>query len=78
MDTPLKSLRSQRGLTTVAVANAVGIDQGTYWRIENGAGTTPDTAAKIVRFFGDHSLTELHILYPERYTAPAKRRKAMA
>lgn len=73
-NTPLKTLRVKKGLTTTAVAAKVGIDQGTYWRIENGAGTTPETAEKIARYFAADGLTEIHVLYPERFVAPKQRK----
>jgi transcriptional regulator with XRE-family HTH domain len=67
METPLKKLRLRRGLTATEVAAAVGIDQAQYTRIENGAGTTPKTAEKIVEFFGKRWINEMRVLYPERF-----------
>jgi transcriptional regulator with XRE-family HTH domain len=67
METPLKQLRKIRGLTASAVAAEIGIDQGQYSRIENGAKTSAETAAKIVQFFGVGAIDELRVLYPERF-----------
>lgn len=67
METPLKQLRESRGLTQSAVAEGVGIDQSQYARIENGAKTSAETAARIVEFFGVAAIDELRVLYPERY-----------
>ena len=66
-DTPLRKLRKQRGMSTTEVGAALGLDQSTYSRIETTGKTTPETAAKIAEYFGREWITELHILYPERY-----------
>lgn len=77
--TPLRSLREARGLTATQVASAVGMVQSSYTRIENGLGASPDSAAKLAEFFGREFITELHILYPERYaTPPAPSQEAAA
>ena len=65
--TPLRVLREKRGLTAIAVAEAVGVSQGQYSRIENGEGTQAQTAERIVEFFGREFITEIHVLYPERF-----------
>lgn len=70
MSTPLKRLRKARGYTASAVAKSVGLDQGQYSRIENGAATTPATAEAIVEFFGRDSIDEVRILYPDRFPSP--------
>ncbi len=71
MNTPLKQVRISLGHTQEAVASAVGIKQPFYSRIENGEGTpSPETAAKIARYFG-HRISELQILFPERYMTDA-------
>lgn len=67
MTTPLKTLRERRQLTVSAVAEACGTDHSNLSRIENGrqrAGL--DLAERLAKFFG-HEITELQILYPERY-----------
>ena len=73
MDTPLKRLRAQRGLTLQEVAAAVNSDTGNISRIENGKQQSADLAEKLVEFFGKGAISELEILYPDRY--PAKRRR---
>lgn len=70
VDTPLRKLRIRKGLTQREVAQAVGLDQGHYCRIERGEQVSPDSAAAIAGYFGK-AITELHILYPERYQEPA-------
>jgi transcriptional regulator with XRE-family HTH domain len=77
--TPLRILREKRGLTTTQVADAVGVNQGHYSRIENGQGGSPEMAARIAEYFGREFITELHILYPERYASePPKKARAAA
>ena len=67
MNTPLKEAREKRGLTQREVATAVHIDPTFYGRLENmKAGASTDVAAALARFFG-HEITEMQILYPERY-----------
>lgn len=51
----------------MSVAQAIGINQGQYSRIENGARTSAETAQLIVDFFGRDAIDEIRILYPERY-----------
>lgn len=70
METPLKIRRRERGLTQVAVAEAVGIQQSFYSKVENGeASASLENAAKLANFL---DLTELEVLYPERYTSTGK------
>jgi transcriptional regulator with XRE-family HTH domain len=65
--TPLRRARIARQLTLDAVADGIGINNGTLSKLErNLIKTTPETAEKIVRFFGA-GITELEILYPERF-----------
>lgn len=71
MSTRLKEIREQRGLTTIKVAEDVQINQSYYSKLENGnAKPSPEVAEKIALYFG-HGITELELLYPERY--PARR-----
>lgn len=66
--TPLKKMRLERSQTIYQVAVAVGVAPPTISRIENGKlGASPELAAKLARHFGG-ALTELQILYPERFT----------
>lgn len=68
--TPLRAERERRGLHAIDVARALEIDQSHYSKIENGKLTpTPKVAERIALYFG-HAVTELQILYPERYPVP--------
>lgn len=67
MKTPLRLARERRDLTIVQVSAATGIDPGNLSRIERGCQTpSTDVAEKLAKFFG-HEVTEIQILYPERY-----------
>ena len=66
--TPLKRIRLERGITQATLADRIGIDQSHFSRIENDeAKASADVAAKIADEIGREWITELHILYPERY-----------
>lgn len=67
MKSPLRHARERRGLTLKAVADAVAADQGNISRIERGEQTpSKELAEALARFFG-HEVTEMQIIYPERY-----------
>jgi transcriptional regulator with XRE-family HTH domain len=67
MHSPLKQTRLRRGGTLAAVSAAVGTNTGNLSRIENGKQkASPKLAAKLALYFG-HEITEIQILYPERY-----------
>jgi transcriptional regulator with XRE-family HTH domain len=66
IESPLKRVRVRRGLKQREVAAALKLDNGQYGRIEKGVGQTPQNAEAIAKFFG-HEITEMQILYPERY-----------
>lgn len=53
------------------MAVAIGINQGQYSRIENGARTSAETAQLIVEYFGRDAIDEVRVLYPERFVPPA-------
>lgn len=74
--TPLRSLREKRGLTASEVAEAIGINQAHYSRIEAGEGTRAETAERIAEYFGREFITELHILYPRRFMPAADTKTA--
>jgi transcriptional regulator with XRE-family HTH domain len=74
--TPLRKLREERGLTTIKVARELSIDQGHYSRIERDGKCSKEVAEKIVDFFGREWITELHVLYPERYRVNGQRQAA--
>lgn len=65
--TPLQKIREAHHLSQSKVAAAVGLDQSSYHCIETGKnGTRPSTAERLVKFFGS-GITEMHVLYPERF-----------
>jgi transcriptional regulator with XRE-family HTH domain len=72
-DSRLLLARRRRNLTQMEVAAACGLTQSFYGKIETReASPSPETAEKIARFFG-HEVTEMQLLYPERYeTATAE------
>jgi predicted transcriptional regulator len=69
--TPLQRLREKRGLTLKEVADAVDTDTGNLSRMERGHQKSVELAERLVKFYGQGQITELEILYPERYPAPA-------
>lgn len=67
-ETPLKRVRVLRKLTQDELADKVKIDQATLSRIERGiARASPELAADIVKVLNTDLLTEIHVLYPERF-----------
>lgn len=56
------------GLKQNAVAEALGMDQSTYCKIEGGHPyrASAGNAEKISRYFGG-AVTEIHIVFPERF-----------
>ena len=65
--TPLRIERKRRGLLALEVAQSLKIDQSYYSKIELGKlAPSPEVAEKIALHFG-HAVTEMQILYPERY-----------
>ncbi len=73
--TPLKKARTERNWRLADVCDRLrdlgeNIDTGNLSRIERcEQRASPTTAEKLVRVF-DGDLTEIHILYPERFTTP--------
>ena len=68
LDTPLKKARIKRGLTLADVAETVGSDTGNLSRIERGQ-QIPNRKllSNLVELFKENEITEVHILYPERF-----------
>jgi transcriptional regulator with XRE-family HTH domain len=65
--TPLGKLRRAIGLTTVELGAMVGMDNGWISKLENGLNRpSPLAAEKICAVFRGE-LTEMHLIYPERY-----------
>lgn len=78
--TPIRKARIKAGWTIQQVASSAGIDCGNLSRIERGMSVSPRMAESLVDIYHPFGLTEMHILYPERYeswkpkTATAKAR----
>lgn len=70
--TPLRTLRLQRKLTLIEVAQAVKTDPTNLSRTERGMQRSPDLAAVLVKFFAT-GITEEQILYPERFDPRGRR-----
>lgn len=67
-DTPLRKARLQRGLTLANVAESVGSDTGNISRIERGQQIpNRELLSNLVNLFKENEITEVHILYPERF-----------
>lgn len=67
MHTPLRKMRVEKGLTIAEVSLATQVDVGNLSRIERGKQVTSlETAEKLARFFKGE-ITEMQILYPQRY-----------
>ena len=65
--TPLQKVREARGISQAEVARAVGLDQTTYGKLETAINRgRAGNAEKICKYFKG-ALTELHIMFPERY-----------
>lgn len=74
MQSPLKRTRLNTGRTLSEVAEAVGTNPGNMSRIENGKQrASPGLAEKIAKYFG-YAITEIQILYPERFDQPSHHR----
>lgn len=75
--TPIQRLRERLELTLQDVATATGIDTGNLSRIESGKQKSVEAAATLVRFFKKRgeAITELEILYPERYPPTKQERE---
>lgn len=75
MVTPLRKARLAAGLKLSDVAIAVDASEASLSRIECGKQTaSPEVAARLATFFD--SLSEIEILYPERFTAGDEGRAA--
>jgi len=72
MDTPLRKMRVETGLTLADLALATEIDVGNLSRIERGKQLTSlKTAERLSQFFGG-KISEMQILYPQRYMTEVK------
>jgi len=71
MTTPLRKMRVEKKLTISEVAIATQLDVGNLSRIERGMQVPSlETAEKLSRFFKG-KITEMQILYPQRYMKSA-------
>jgi transcriptional regulator with XRE-family HTH domain len=67
MASTIKTIRLKRGQTLTEVARAIGTDAGNLSRVENGKqNPSPRMAARLAKYFG-YEITEIQILYPERF-----------
>lgn len=67
MKTPLRIERERRGWSSLKVARELTINQSYFSKIELAkVKPRPEIAERIALHFG-HAVTELQILYPERY-----------
>lgn len=75
MKSPLRQIRERKGQTIVEVGRAVSIDPGNLSRIENcKQKASTELAEKLVKHF-ENEITEMEILYPDRFiTADASAR----
>lgn len=71
MTTPLRKMRVEKKLTISEVAMATQLDVGNLSRIERGIQVPSlETAEKLSLFFKG-KITEMQILYPQRYMKSA-------
>lgn len=69
---PLKHARKARKMTLTELANLVHVDSGNLSRIERfQQKSSTDLAERIAAVFAGQ-LTEMHLLYPERYLIKTK------
>jgi transcriptional regulator with XRE-family HTH domain len=66
MPTPLQTARERAGLTQEKLGELVGCTQATVSRAENGQPVSPELAASLAKAL---QISELEILYPDRYAA---------
>ena len=65
--TPLRIERERRKWTAISVAEALDLNQSYYSKIELGKiRPSPEIAERIAFHFG-HAVSEMQILYPERF-----------
>lgn len=67
MQTPLRKVRLEQKLTISEVASAINFDAGNLSRLERGIqAASLEIAEKLANFYRG-KITELEILYPQRY-----------
>ena len=65
-NTPLRNIRTLKGYSLQHVCSHVHMDNGHLSRIERGEKTSTEVAEKLSIFF-KNEISEIEILYPERY-----------
>ena len=66
-NTPLRRARASKGLSIHQVAAAVGTNAGNLSRIERAVqAASPALAERLASYF-EPDITELEVLYPERF-----------
>ena len=66
--TPLLKVRISRGLLLKDVVGMTGMSKGNLSKIENNLQyPSRENAELLASVFSDSGLTEMHLLYPERY-----------
>ena len=65
--TPLAKLRRAIGLTTVKLGLMVGMNNGWISRLESGLSRPSSESAEKLSSVFRGELTEMHLLYPERF-----------
>lgn len=74
MTSPLYKIRKDENLTLQQVSIQIGLDAGNLSRIERGKqAASPLIAEKLSKLFGGR-ISEIEILYPERFLTPAPSR----
>lgn len=80
--THLRRLIASRGLSEGKVADAIGVDRGHFNRLCKGAPAGRQVAEKIVKYFdalaggkGKGGITEMELIYPERYLTDPKKKE---
>jgi transcriptional regulator with XRE-family HTH domain len=69
MKSPLRQIRERKGQTIVEVCRAVSTDPGNLSRVENGKQkASTELAEKLAKHF-ENEITEMEILYPDRYAS---------
>lgn len=68
---PLKAARKKRGITLIDLGNKVGSNSGNLSRIERFEQTPSLGLAERIAALFAGELTEMHLLYPERYAQDA-------
>jgi transcriptional regulator with XRE-family HTH domain len=70
MKSPLRKVRERKGQTITEVGRAVTVDPGNLSRIENcKQKASTELAEKLAKHF-NNEITEMEILYPDRFIDP--------